>query len=95
MLKKYVEDLCDRFAHFGEFLQSELKDAGATRYGLRYYDNISTSQLSQVYNGKAGIGPAASKAFGEVLGYPPDHFMNLYKLFKAEKKRRAEEKIQL
>lgn len=90
MLQKYVENLCDQYAHFGEFMRHEIKQAGLPVTGKTYREHITNGSLLGIYKGTKGVGPASSKAFGLALGYPEDHYMVLFKLFKKEKARRAQ-----
>jgi hypothetical protein len=95
MLQKFISDLCDKYSHFGEYLIQELIDAGKFRYGKPLRVNCSQAMLSQVYAGTRGLGPVASEAFGRYLEVPADHYEKLYRLFIAEKKRRAAKQIEL
>lgn len=62
---------------------------GVPPYGKALKSQISQATLQLVYAGKRGIGPEASKAFGNVLSAPEGHYQRLFELFKAEKARRA------
>lgn len=87
MLDKYVSDLCDKYAHYGEFLCQEFVDLGKSKRGLDLC-GISMAMRQKVLKG-AGVGAATSAALGKYLGAPPEHYERLYRLFSAEKKRRA------
>lgn len=95
MLDKFISDLCDKYSHFGEYMLKELIDNGKFRFSIELRKTCSQATLDHVYKGKRGVGAVASEAFGRYLGVPPDHYEKLYRLFQAEKKRRAEAKIQL
>jgi hypothetical protein len=88
VLKSYISSLCDEFAHFGEFVKKEMADANVARYGRKVREKGMLNSFSKVYLGKMGVGPEVSSALGEFLNAPPEHYMKLYKLFKAEKERR-------
>lgn len=87
MLKTYISDMCDKYAHYGEFLCQEFLDQGKSKRGLDAC-GISMSMRQNILKG-AGVGAASSAALGKYLGVPPEHYERLYRLFSAEKKRRA------
>lgn len=88
MLDNYISELCDKYAHFGEFVSQELIDQGKSKRGVRLH-GISLGMLQRVINHGYSIGAASSAALGAYLGAPPDHYERLQRLFVAEKKRRA------
>lgn len=88
-LERYVSELCDKYAHFGEFMRQEIADLGKRPFSKKLKEVVSADILYKVYTGKSGVGPASSAAFGAYLDAPADHYMKLSKMFSAEKKRRA------
>jgi hypothetical protein len=86
-VKQYVSDLCDKYAHFGEFHCQELLDQERSKYSVTRA-GCSHSMTIKVLNRGYGVGPVFSAAIGKVLGAPPDYYEKLYRLFKAEKDRR-------
>ena len=88
-IEAFVKDLCDRYAHFGEYVKEQVLNEGVPSYGVKSREFCSQTMLLAVYNGRKYPGPESSKALGRMLNVPDDHYMKLGQLFKAEKLRRS------
>jgi HTH-type transcriptional regulator/antitoxin HigA len=65
--------------HPGISLGEELQKRGWNQTDLAFVLGCQPTAVNQMINGKQGISPAMSKALGEALGLPADHFANLQK----------------
>jgi HTH-type transcriptional regulator / antitoxin HigA len=67
--------------HPGVLLAQELEQRGWTQTDLTFVLGCHPKSVNQIINGKQGISPAMSKALGEALGLPFDHFAGLQRIF--------------
>ncbi len=71
----------DQPPHPGLLLLQELEKRGWTQSDLTFVLGCNPKAVNQIINGKQGISPAMSKALGEALGLPFDHFAGLQRAF--------------
>jgi HTH-type transcriptional regulator/antitoxin HigA len=67
--------------HPGVLLAQELEQRGWTQSDLTFVLGCGPKAVNQIINGKQGISPAMSKALGEALSLPFDHFAGLQRVF--------------
>ena len=68
-------------SHPGTLLLQELNKRGWTQSDLTFVLGCHPKAVNQIINGKQGVSPAMSKALGEALGLPFDHFADLQRAF--------------
>src|ERR1700692_504956 len=71
-------------AHPGIHLREELAKRGWSQSDLIFVLGCQPKTINLIINGKQGISPAMSKALGEALGMPADHFADLQNAFDLE-----------
>jgi HTH-type transcriptional regulator/antitoxin HigA len=67
--------------HPGVHLAEELQKRGWNQTDLTFVLGCHPKSVNQIVNGKQGISPSMSKALGQALSLPADHFADLQKAF--------------
>ena len=67
--------------HPGQVLANELTARGWSQVDLTFVLGCNPKVVNQIINGKQGVSPAMSKALGQALGLPPDHFAALQRAY--------------
>ena len=67
--------------HPGVYLQTELERRGWLQSDLIFVLGCPPKGINLIINGKQSITPSMSKALGEALGLPPEHFVVLQRAY--------------
>ena len=67
--------------HPGVVLREELEKRGWSQTDLVFVLDCHPKTVNQIVNGKQGISPTMSKALGEALALPADHFAEIQRAF--------------
>jgi HTH-type transcriptional regulator/antitoxin HigA len=67
--------------HPGKLLAIELEMRGWSQTDLTFVLGCHPKAVNQIINGKQGISPAMSKALGQALGLPAEHFVGLQRAY--------------
>jgi HTH-type transcriptional regulator/antitoxin HigA len=67
--------------HPGKALADELSARGWTQVELTFVLGCNPKAVNQIINFKQGVSPAMSKALGQALGMPEDHFAALQRAY--------------
>ncbi len=67
--------------HPGLSLAQELERRGWSQTDLTFVLGCNPKAVNQIINGKQGVSPAMSKALGQALHLPPEHFAELQRAF--------------
>lgn len=79
--------------HPGKVLANELSARGWSQADLTFVLGGSPKVVNQIINGKQGISPAMSKALGQALRLPADHFATIQRAYDLAEAKEPEDGI--